>query len=186
MRTLQSMLLAGGLWLSTSLPAWAGGIAIVDFQQAINQVSEGERARAELKALEEQKQQEISDLETQLRQKDEAFSAQVSTYQSQVQMNILTPEARAEREQQLGMMQQELMQLQQTYQQTAMNAEMELQKVYSEKMEIIITKMRAVSESIAQEKSIDLVFEVTESGLVFASGSVTDITPDLITRYNGN
>ncbi|MFT4977241.1 MAG: Skp family chaperone for outer membrane protein [Myxococcota bacterium] len=185
MRTRYSALLLGSLLLS-SLPAQAGGIAIVDFQQAINEVSEGERARAELKALEEQKQRQIADLEGQLRTKDEAFTTAVNTYQSQVSMNILTDEARAQREQELGIMQNELMQLQQTYQQTGMDAEMELQRLYTEKMEIIITKMRAVSETIAREKDIDLVFEVTESGLVYQSTSVVDITPDLIQRYDGS
>lgn len=185
MRTLTSMLLAGSLWL-TSAPAFAGGIAIVDFQTAIDQVAEGARARAELKALQEQKQAEITGLENQLQTKGQAFQTALGTYQSQVQMNILTDDARAQREQELGMMQNELMQLEQTYQQTAMQAEAEVQQMYAEKMEAIIGKMRTVSESIAKEKGYDLVFEVTESGLVYQAASVPNITADVIKRYDGN
>ena len=185
MRIIHTIALLSGLWLG-SQPAWAGGVAVVDFQQAINEVADGERARTELQALEEQKQNEINALEQQLAAKEQQFNSEFSTYQSQVQMNILTPEARAQKEQQLGQLQNEYMTLQQQYQQTGMQAEMELQQTYAEKMDAIITKMRTVSEAIAQERGLDMVYEVTESGLVYIGPNVTDITPELIQRYNGN
>lgn len=184
MRSMRSLFLLSGLWLS-SLPAWAGGVAVVDFQMAINEVSEGEQARAALKAFEEQKQAEINALEQQLMAKEQQFESELTTYQSQVQMNILTPEARAQKEQQLGQIQNEYALLQQQYQQTGMQAEMELQQMYTEKMDTIISKMRTVSEAIAQERGLDMVYEVTESGLVYIAPTVVDITPDLIRRYNG-
>ena len=74
---------------------------------------------------------EINALEQQRAAKEQQFNSEFSTYQSQVQMNILTPEARAQKEQQLGQIQNEYMMLQQQYQQTGMQAEMELQQLYT-------------------------------------------------------
>jgi outer membrane protein len=160
--------LCGALFFSA--PAFAGGIAVVDFQEAINQVSEGETARQQIDTLYQQKQAAIANLEAQIQTK-------VAEYEKQ--RLILSDAARAQKE-------QELMQLQQTYQQAGMQAEMEMQELYTQKMETLITKMRGVTEQIGAEKGYDLVLEATESGVVFTGSSVTDITDELIKRYEGN
>ena len=49
-----------------SLPAWATGIATVDFQKALTQVEEGKRTEAELNTLMTQKQGEVQQLQMQL------------------------------------------------------------------------------------------------------------------------
>ena len=156
--------------LSLSTPAFAGGIAIVDFQSAINQVSEGEQAREQIDALYNQKQAAIANLEAQIQTKMEEYEKQ---------RLILSDAARQQKE-------QELMQLQQTYQQAAMQAEMEMQELYAQKMEGLITKMRGISEQIGAEKGYDLILEATESGVVYSGPSVTDITAELIQRYDSN
>ncbi|MEL6350116.1 MAG: OmpH family outer membrane protein [Myxococcota bacterium] len=167
-RSLRTLFAAGLLMASTS--AWAGGIAVVDFQSAINQVAEGERARQEIDALLKQKQQAITNLEQQLQTKMQEYEKQ---------RVILSDAARQQKE-------QELMQLQAQYQQAAMQAEQEMQQLYAVKMEGLITKMRGISEQIGQERGYDLVLEVTESGIVFSGANVTNITPELIKRYDGN
>ena len=156
--------------LSFSAPALADGIAIVDFQEAINQVAEGEQARLQIDALYQQKQAAIANLEAQITQKMEEYEKQ---------RLILSDAARQQKE-------QELMQLQQTYQQAAMQAEMEMQELYTQKMEGLITKMRGISEQIGAEKGYDLILEMTESGVVYIGPNVTDITGELIKRYDSN
>lgn len=168
MRSLRTLFVAG--LLATSLPAWAGGIAIVDFQLAINEVEEGEKARQEIDALLRQKQQAIQNMEQQLQTKMQEYEKQ---------RLILSDEARQAKE-------QEIVQLQQQYQQAAMQAEMEMQQLYTQKMEGLISKMRTISSQIGQEKGYDLVLEVTESGVVYSAATLPNITPELIKRYNGN
>ena len=143
---------------------------MVDFQEAINQVSEGEQARQQIDTLYQQKQAAIANLEAQIKIKMEEYEKQ---------RLILSDAARTQKE-------QELRQLQDTYQQAAMQAETEMQDLYTQKMEGLITKMRGISEQIGSERVYDLVLEATESGVVFMGTGVTDITGELIKRYDGN
>jgi len=163
----RAMIAAAALSLF-SLPSSAGGIAIVDFQSAINEVAEGEAARQEIDALFQQKQAAISNLEATIQTKMDEYEKQ---------RLILSDAARATKE-------QELMQLQSQYQQIAMQGESEMQALYTQKMEGLITKMRVISEQIGQEKGYDLVLELTESGIVYQGAGVIDITPELIKRYD--
>ena len=151
-----------------SVPAFAGGIAVVDFQKALTEVSEGKRVEAELNVLMTQKQGEVQQLQLQLQN-------QMTQYQQQ--QALLSAEARAEKE-------QAIMQLQQQAQQAAYTAEMEFQQEYAQKMEELINKMRAVAEEIGAEKKYELIFEATESGLIYKSSGVDDITSSVIEKYN--
>jgi len=155
---------------ATALPAFAGGIGVVDFQQAVGAVSEGTSAEQELEAMYQQKQQAIAELEAQLTAKTEEYERQ---------RLILSETARQQKE-------QEILQLQATYQQAGMQAEMEMQQLYTEKMQAILAKMRQVCEKIGQERELDLIIEVTESGVLYHGAAVVDITADLITRYDAN
>ena len=69
------------------------------------------------------------------------------------------------------------------YQQTAMQAESEMQQAYATAMESLLARMRTVSQEIAREKGLSLVLEVTEGGVVFTDGS-QDLTAELIKRYD--
>ena len=97
--------------------------------------------------------------------------------QYQQQQSLLSAEARAEKE-------QAIMQLQQQAQQAAYTAEMEFQQEYAKKMEELINKMRAVTVAIGAEKKYELIFEATESGLIYKDSGVEDITSIVITKYN--
>lgn len=154
--------------LLMSVPAFAGGIAVVDFQKALTEVAEGKRVEAELNVLMTQKQGEVQQLQLQLQN-------QMTQYQQQ--QALLSSEARAEKE-------QAIMQLQQQAQQAAYTAEMQFQQEYAKKMEQLINKMRAVAEGIGAEKKYDLIFESTESGLIYKSSGVDDITSSVIEKYN--
>ena len=76
------------------------------------------------------------------------------------------------------------MQLQGVYQQTAYSAEMEMQQTYGEMMESIIVQLSEVAQAIGEEEGYDLVFEVTEGGIVYRGAGVTDITEQVVERYD--
>ncbi len=154
--------------MCTSLTAWAGGIATVDFQQALSMVEEGKRTEAELNVLMTQKQGEVQQLQLQLQN-------QMQQYQQQ--QAVLSEQSRMEKE-------QVLYQLQMEAQQAAYTAEMEFQQIYTQKMEGLINKMRIIAEEIGAQKEFDLVLEVTESGMIHRSSSVSDITNDVVSKYN--
>jgi len=156
------------VWFLFSAPAWALTVAVVDFQQALTQVEEGKKVEAELQTLMQTKQTEVTQLQTQLQ-------SQLQQYEQQ--RSLLSDAARAQKE-------QELQRLQMQAQQTAYQSEMEFQQIYQQKMQTLIDKMRDIAEELGAEKKYDLVLEVTESGMVYRSTSVTDITKDVISRYN--
>ena len=81
-----------------SLPAWAGGIAVVDFQKALTQIQEGKKVEAELNTLMQQKQGEVQQLQINL---------QTQMQQYQQQQALLSDQARAEKEQALMQLQME-------------------------------------------------------------------------------
>ena len=161
------ILLTATLYI-VSIPAFADGIAIVDFQKALSEVEEGKRTESELNVLMTQKQGEVQQLQLQLQN-------QMQQYQQQ--QALLSEQARMEKE-------QALYQLQTEAQQAAYNAEMEFQQIYTQKMEGLIGKMRVIAEEVAAEKKYDLVLEATESGMIYSSPSVDDITSIVVTKYN--
>jgi outer membrane protein len=142
-------------------------IAVVDFQEALNQVKEGAAARKKLEGMFESKRKGIEGLETQIKAKKDEYDRQAV---------ILSDAARKQKE-------QELMALQSQYQQIYMQSEGEMQQAYAVLMEDLITKMRAIAETIAKEKGYNLVLEVTEGGVVY-SAPAFDITAELIKRYD--
>ena len=116
----------------------------------------------------QQKQGEVQQLQ---------MSIQTQMQQYQQQQPLLSDQARAEKEQQLYQMQMEA-------QQKAYEAEMEFQQVYAQKMEVLINKMRVIAEEISADKKYDMVFESTESGLIYKNSSIPDITDQVIKKYD--
>ena len=151
-----------------SSTAFAGGIGIVDFQKAINEVKEGKSAKSKIDSMFSQKR-------SALQQKEKELKDKVAAYEQQ--RSLLSPTARQEQEQSLMMMQQQL-------QQMLMQSEQEVQQIYAKEMESLIGKMKDISASIGKEKDLDLILEATESGIVYRSSSVVDLTSDLIKRYD--
>ena len=148
--------------------AMAGGIAVVDFQRAISEVKEGKTAKAALANMFDAKKKELATLEQNLMTK-------VKEYEKQ--RKLLAADARQKKEQELMMEQQQLQQL-------AMNADTAFQQEYAKQMEGLITKMREISNGIANEKGLDLILEMNEGGIVYRSAAITDVTDLLIKKYD--
>lgn len=166
MHTLFALLIAG-LFMAWAPAASAAKVATVDFQKAINEVKEGVQAQGRLEGMFAEKQKAIASMETQLATKQEEY---------QKQALILSAEARQQKE-------QELYQLQMQYQQVYMQSEQEMQAEYAKTMEGLIAKMRTICTAIGKEKTLDVILEVNEGGVVYV-GAAEDVTPELIRRYN--
>jgi outer membrane protein len=150
-----------------AVAAEAPKIAVVDFQKALDSVSDGEAARKKLDAAMKDKQANIKNMETQLKTMKDEYDKQSL---------ILSEAARKQKE-------QEFMNAQMQYQQTAQQAEQEMQQMYTQLMEGLLAKMKAIAGEIGKEKGYDLILETSAGGVVYW-GTTLDITQDLITRYN--
>ena len=166
MRSIFSAASLGLLLFSSS--AFAGGIGVVDFQKAINEVKEGKSAKSKIDSMFSQKR-------TALQQKEKELKDKVAAYEQQ--KSLLSPTARQEQE-------QSLMQMQMQLQQLLMQSEQEVQQIYAKEMESLISKMKDISATLGKEKDLDLILEATESGVVYKSSSVVDLTSDVIKRYD--
>lgn len=152
--------------LFASLPAFAGGLAIVDFQRAVNETEEGKGAQKKLDTMYASRKGEIA-------KKAEALEAEIKDFQSRAM--ILSEAARGEEEQKLYAKQQE-------FQQLSMKYESEMQQTYYTMLQDLDVKMRAISEKVAKEKGFDLVID--RAAVVYMGGTTVDMTDELVKRYN--
>ena len=149
-------------------PAWAGDkIAVVDFDQASQVVTEGAQIQKELGDLQRSRESRIKDMETQI-------MGMRAEYEKQ-QM-ILSEDTRRKKE-------SEIMQATNEYQQAVVAAQQEMQQAYQTKVSALFQKMSAVCEEIGKEKGYSLILEVSQGGVVY-SGSAEDITDELVKRFN--
>ena len=165
-RTLQGLMFASLLAYSSNV--WAGGIGVVNFQEAVLKVKEGKAAKSKLDAQFATKRKEVEKMDKELKEKYEAYKKQ---------KDLLDPKVQKEQEMQLYQMQMQL-------QQTAMAYEQEMQMVWAKELEVLVGKMKSLSGDLGKEKNLDLVLEINESGLIYRSSSVSDITQELIMRYD--
>ena len=152
--------------LLVSFPAFAGKIAVVDFQRAVTETTEGKAAQERLDTMYSSRKAEIDKLRTDL-EKD------ITDYQSRAL--ILSDEARAQAERDLASKQQRYEGLYMQYQQ-------EMQQTYFTLLSDLDEKMRALTEKIAKEKAYDLVLD--RAAVVYSGGETIDMTDELIKRYN--
>lgn len=155
-----------GIAVTLSAPALAGGIGFVDFQTAVTQLPEAARAQQRLEAMYAQKLKELQVQQTQL-QKD------VEDYESK--KLILTDDAKAKAE-------QELMRKSQELQQTMVGYQNDMDRQVAAELQKLDQKLRDVSSKIAKERGYDLVLD--KAVVVYAATGVTDMTADVIKRYN--
>ena len=152
--------------LGLSVPALAGGIAFVDFQSAVNDSNRGKSAQKRLEQMYAARKSEIDKQKSDLEQ---AFA------QYDQQKLILTDEARAQAEQSLMMKQQQL-------QQDMMKYQTEMEQNYSNELAKLDAELRTLSGTIAKEKGFDLVID--KAVVVYSGPAVTDMTAEVIRRYN--
>ncbi|TNE84407.1 MAG: OmpH family outer membrane protein [Deltaproteobacteria bacterium] len=154
------------LTLLCATVAEAGTIAVVDFERAVNETEEGKAAQSQLESMYASRKTELDGMRVELEK-------EYTDYQQRAA--VMSDEARKEVE--AGIVAK-----QERFQQLYMQYEQEMQTTYYQLLADLDTKMRALTETIAKEKSYDLV--VDKAAVVFAGGATVDMTDDLIRRYN--
>ncbi len=142
-------------------------IAYVDLQRAFAEVDEGRTAKARLEQIRDAKQKDIDKEQEQLRKEKETYDKQTAT---------MTAEARA---QQGSELQKKFLDLQQRFE----KGRADLAQNERETLGGILTKMQPIITSIAQRDGFTMVFEKTDSGLLYAPPSL-DLTNELIRLFN--
>ena len=154
--------------LMLSSPAFAGAIAVVDFERAVQETEEGKSAQAKLDAMLQSRRSEVEGMQ-------DTLAKELADYEAR--LLILSDEARQEEE-------RRILGKQQQFQQKMMQYEQEVQQTYYTLVQDLDEKMRALSETIAREKSYDVVLD--RAAVIYVGGQAVDMTDDLILRYNKN
>jgi outer membrane protein len=161
---LRSWMLGGLLMLS--VPALAGKIAIVDFQRAVSETTEGKNAEKRLQDAMAIRRAEI------MRQNNEIQRLAKEFESHQL---ILTEDARRKAIEDIEGKQRRL-------EADLARFEQEMQQEYLEVVSDLDSKMRSLSATIAKENGYDIVID--QSAVIFHGTEVVDMTPELIRRYN--
>lgn len=141
--------------------------AYVDLQRALLEVDEGRAAKARLKKMLEDNQREIDQEQGVLRQEKALLDKQASA---------MSEETRLRKETEL---QQKIFALAQKWE--ANQKEMVLKE--RTELQTIFAKMDPIIAEIAQNEGFTMVFEKTDSGLIYAPGQL-DLTNQLVREYN--
>ena len=142
-------------------------IAYVDLQRAFAEVDEGKAAKARLEQMRDAKQKEIDKEQEVLKKEKDTFEKQMGT---------MTDAARTQQGTEL---QKKLYDLQQRFE----KGRAELAQTERETLSGILGKMQPIIQTIAQRDGFTMVFEKTDSGLLYAPASL-DLTNELIRLFN--
>ena len=139
----------------------------VDLQRALLEVDEGRAAKARLKKMVEDKQKELDKEQEALRKEKETLDKQASAMSEETRVKKLTD------------LQQRAIALGQKWE----KGQAEMSKQERTELQAIFAKMDPIVAEIAQREGLTMVFEKTDSGLVFAPAAL-DLTNELVRLYN--
>ncbi|MCX7808131.1 MAG: OmpH family outer membrane protein, partial [Deltaproteobacteria bacterium] len=142
-------------------------IAVVDLQRALLETEDGRRAKAKLKRLFKQRQDELDRRQSELRQMSQELEQQ---------SKVLSAEARQER---IEALQKKAIELQQLY----LQYQRELAEREAEYTSQIISRMERILRRIGQSEGYTLILERNEGGVVWVPSNL-DLTDVVIQRYN--
>ena len=168
MMSFRRLLVAMATVVPLSLSATAHAqvkLGYVNFQKALAELDEAKAAKARLEGLKEQKQKELDKVQEAFKKEQEAFQKQAAT---------MTEQARNEKGEAL---QKKYVEITQNFE----KGRTELAQKENEEFQPIVTKLRAVVNSIATKEGFTMIFDA--AGLAYAPDSL-DLTNQLIRTYN--
>ncbi len=171
MKFIKRMVVLGVLILSVSWhPAWAAEefkIGSVNFQQALNEVTQGKRAKADLKAVFDSKQKKLDQQQVELKKMQEEFEQQkaVLSQEAMLSRQKTFSEKFAALQQSMGAYREELM-----MRESRMTAE-------------ILKNLRTVVADLARKEGFTLVVETSQDAVLYAEAK-EDLTSRVISAYN--
>jgi outer membrane protein len=164
---LVTLALAAPLLTGAAAQAAEFKAGFVDLQRALLEVEEGRAAKARLQKMVEDKQKELD-------QEQEALRKELQTLDKQA--SAMSEETRIQKQTQL---QQRALALGQKWE----KGQKEMAQKERSELQAIFSKMDPIIAEIAQREGLTMVFEKTDSGLVFAPSSL-DLTNELVRVYN--
>ena len=154
--------------LLVSAPAFADlKVGYVDLQRALTEVHEGIAAKAKLKSELDKKKTEFEQEQNKLRSDKEVLDKQGPMMSEEV------------RNQKFAELQKRLFDLTQK----AEKLQMEMAQSEQKELKKIFEKMDPIIAGFAQRDGLTMMFEKTDSGLVYAPASL-DYTNELVRTYN--
>ena len=142
-------------------------LAYVDLQRALLEVNEGRDAKKRLQVVLDTKQKDLDKEQEALRREKEVLDKQAS---------MMSEETRIQKQTDL---QKKLFDLAQRWE----KGKSEMAAKERSELQVIFQKMDPIIATIAQREGFTMVFEKTDSGLVFAPASL-DLTNELVRLYN--
>lgn len=142
-------------------------LAYVDLQRALLEVSEGQVAKSKLKSEMDKKKAELDGEQAKLTDDKAVLDKQGAMMSEEVRTQKFTE------------WQKRLYEVMQK----AQKVQVDLQEKERTELKKIFEKMDPIIAAIAQREGLTMVFEKTDSGLVFAPPSL-DLTNELVRTYN--
>ncbi len=171
MKTRFSLWPLAALALLAALPAQAQDLKVgyTDYEVLLANMPQ-------MASVQEQMQQFYTENQQKLQQQAQDFREKAERYEKQV--SLLSAEARAEREQELGTLQQQV-------QVAAQQADQMLQQKRAELMRPLFERLQEAIDSVAKSKNLDIVLPTQVGGdpfiLYVNETRVTDITREVAT-----
>ncbi len=142
-------------------------VAFVDLQRAMNEVADGRQAKAKLKKEFDSRQKQLDERQEELKQMQADLQARG---------DAMSEDARHKAQSEMD---QKLMDVSKLYAQL----QKELTQKEHDATKGIFAKMSNLIRTIAEAEGVAMVFEKTDSALMYAQPSL-DLTNELIRRYN--
>jgi outer membrane protein len=139
----------------------------VDLHRALLEIDEARATKARLQKLVEEKQRELDKEQAALRKEMETLEKQASAMSEETRIKKQT----------------ELQQRAQALGQKWEKDQNEMSKRQRTELQAIFTKVDPIIAEIAQREGITMVFEKTDSGLVYAPPAL-DLTNEMVRLYN--
>jgi outer membrane protein len=142
-------------------------IAVVDLQRALNETEDGRRAKARLKRLFKQRQQDLDKRQGELKALKEDIERNIELWSQETKQRRLEEYQKA------------FVDLQQQY----VEYQRELAEREGEATQEIVARMERILRRIGQSDGYTLILERNEAGVMWVPTNL-DVTDDVIQRYN--
>jgi len=141
--------------------------AVINIQRIASESSEGKASTQKVKALNDQKVQQLNEMNKKL---------QADQQKLQTQSSVMSDAARGQLERDVERQQKEIQRFTQDAQDEVQNLQQDLQNGFQQKLLPIIQK-------VVSEHNVDILFSANDAGIVWANPAL-DLTGDVIKRFD--
>jgi outer membrane protein len=150
-----------------SVAASGGKFAFINIQRVASESSEGKASTAKVQALNQQKVQQLNEMNKKLQGDQQKLQSQAS---------VLNDATRAQLERDIDRQQKEI-------QRFTQDAQEEVQQLQSDLQNGFQQKLLPVIQQVVQERGLSILFSQADAGIVWADPSL-DVTAEVIKRFD--